>query len=214
MKQFIKSIFAVLLLTVGCREASDDSASIQTLDVNVGHEIPLETAERWMALYKTKSTTGREGSYSVTALQLENLLQPVTDKIGVAFHHATDENGVYHILLIPVSAQTSLWNSPIVIDANTNTAIDNNTAEAWAKRYKDAHAGEVWYHFFGVNMFNEITSRSDFNYFDIAPALNDNNEPQLLLLVWNNKGNSTGGRSKDGGPVTYDDSNRCPPCLN
>jgi hypothetical protein len=213
MKLISSSLLIIfIIVTVGCREASDDSARGQNLNATVGHEIPLETAERWIA--KTKSSSSREGTtYNITAPQLENLLQAVPSKIGIAFHHATDDNGVYHILLIPVAEQTDFWNSPTIVDANTNSTVDNETAKAWAKRYKEANPGKVWYHFFGVNMFNEITSNLNFNYFNLAPALNDSDVPQLVLLVWNNKQNSTGGRSKDEGPVAYDDSNRCPPCL-
>jgi hypothetical protein len=216
MKSILQFACCGLLLMLGCRDAENNNAtSTQTstnkLNASVGQEIPLETAQRWIASYDKEKNSGREGgSYSLTASKVNLMLQALPDRIGVILHHATDDAGNYHILVTAVEAGTSLWDSPVVVDANTNTVIEKATAKAWAKKYRDTHLGETWYHFFGNTVLNQITTMPNFNYMDIVPALNDVNDPQLLLFAWNNS--SEGGRVANGLVATvYDFSTNCPP---
>jgi hypothetical protein len=213
MKKNFAFIFAALL-AISCREANENSIAAEKLDANVGHQILLETAERWIGFYNSKNVNGREGStYKVSDDQLKKVLQGSTNFLGVIFHHAIDDAGASHILVTSIGEEATLWNSSVIVDANSNSMIETAAAKRWAKKYEAAHPGEVWYHFFGAKMFNEITSNANFNYFDIAAALNDDNQPQLVLLVWNNKSGGTGGRVMDGGVVVaYDFSSPCPPC--
>jgi hypothetical protein len=213
----MKTIFAfifVILLAISCHEANESSMAASKLNANVGHQILPETAERWIGFYNSKNVNGREGiTYKISGEQLGKILLGSTNNLGVIFHHAIDDAGVSHILVTSIGEDVALWNSSVVVDANSNSLIENEVSKRWAKKYEDAHPGEVWYHFFGANMFKEITSNANFNYFDIAGAFNDDNQPQLILLVWNNKTDAAGGRTKDEGPIPYDASHPCPPCA-
>jgi hypothetical protein len=177
-----------------------------------------------MEYYRNKNNEeGRLGlglglfSYTVSATQVEALVQSVSGLTGVAFHYATDENGNQHILLIPVDTSLSLWSSipgRIFIDANTGDAISQSVAQTWAQNYKDAHPFSIWFHFFGKDIFDEILVIPYFDTLDIEPAINILNlTPQLLLVVWNNDILPLGnGRTMDEGGKIFDASNPCPPC--
>jgi hypothetical protein len=212
----MKAYFGFILIVsifISCQDNRVNSLS-NSVDKNVGREIPVDVATRWKEFYRQRNSTGRESSvvYSVTSSSLKTALMP-ENKIGVAFHHSIDDSNVHHILLITVvKAAAGLWDSPFIIDANTNTLIDNGTAKAWAERYQNSNPGQIWYHFFGLNIFNEIISNEYFNYFNIEPALNDNGDPQLLLWVWNNKSAAGGRVNGYESPVVYDFSSPCPPC--
>ena len=62
-------------------------------------------------------------------------------------------------------------------------------------------------------VIDEITSTPGFGYLDVQPAVNDDGEPQLLLMAWN-EDEGVQSRSRDGEPVPYDASSPCPPCAS
>jgi cytoskeletal protein RodZ len=216
MKTIFKAACLGLLFAVSCQERNETTTEqqVNTLDANVGHEVPLADAKEWISQYKKKHAGAREASYSIRAAQLRSTLQSVPNPIGVTFHYAIDNNGTNHVIAVALDAHASLWApSSVAIDANTNTVIAIDQAKAWARRHKQANPNGVWSHSFGMNMIDEITANPAFTYFDIEPAINAIG-PQLVLLVWNT-GNS-GGRTTDGGitPRTYDESRMCPPhCI-
>lgn len=230
MKNFV--VFTALYLTLSLLSCEDSSNELKNppsdnlVYKNVGQEIPFETGMRWIEIYKqNNSKEGRViGSNSLLGLglpnsltddNLEDLMECIPDIVGFAFHYATDGFGVTHILVIPIDESLSVWeNEPgrIIIDARTNTTISQATAQTWAQTYKTAHPTDVWFHYFGINIFNEISGLFLFNEIEIQPALNELLAPQMLLLVWVNPLGLLGGRTKDASCHVYDASNPCPPC--
>lgn len=213
--------FALSLLA--CQETKEDlknPVSEKEIYKTIGEEIPFETGMKWIEFYQEKnSNQGREKilfDYMVSNVQMDTLLHSVTDLVGVAFHYAIDSLGVKHILLIPVDDSLSLWSSRpgrVFVDANTGTEISQDVAYAWAQNYKDANPTRIWFHFFGKNIFDEMTALPYFNSIDIEPAINILNlKPQLLLIIWNDA-LITNGRTTDDPATVYDASNACPPCA-
>jgi hypothetical protein len=222
MKNLILSaafFFGVSLL--GCQDSKEETSAVADISAikKVGTEIPLETAERWIAAYKekTENTQGRGllSQYALSSAQLQSAMQSVPTFVGAAFHHGIDDNGIHHFIFIPIDATLRLWSdytSQMYIDANTGNAISRETAKAWAGRYGQQNSGGIQFHFFGSEVFDEIEQISYFDEIDIEPALNDINlTPQLLLIVTNNLLLNIGGRTQTGTTV-YDASSPCPPC--
>lgn len=222
-------VCAVLLSVAlsGCQDSKDVAQPLSEKDFykTIGEEIPVETAIKWMELYrKERSLQGRlEGSpfYSVSADHLKAALTSADDLVGVAFHHAIDDNGERHILVIPVDATLALWSSDasrILLDANTNTQISPDVASAWASNYKDAYPAEKWFHFFGKQVFDQMSALPHFSSVELEPAISELDfTPQLLLIVPNNEVESdSSGRTSTLSllyAVVYDASNSCPPCA-
>ncbi len=206
-----------------CQEAKEDLKSPvveKEFYKTVGEEIPFETGMEWIAYYKEKNPgQGRTellSDYSVSSEQLTAALASVPDLVGVAFHHAIDDNGSSHIIVIPVDGSLLLWSTipgRTYIDANTGTAISPSVASAWAQNYKTANPSSIWFHFFGKNIFDDMAALPFFNNVIIAPAINILNlKPQLLLVVYNDILNPLG-RTQDEPGIAYDASNPCPPCA-
>lgn len=206
----------------GCQDLREDARNTP-LDLsfykNVGKEIPFELGMRWRAAYERKYALARTQTtgFSIPALQLTTLLQSTPNLTGVAFHYGTDLLGGTHVIAIPVDESLSLWSvipGRVYTDANSGLSISQSTAQAWAQRYKNAHPSSIWFHYFGKTIFDEITSLSFLQALDVAPAYNDTEQTdELLLIVLDNSLTGILGRSKDGetGRV-YDASNACPPC--
>lgn len=206
---------ALVALLVSCR----DSQEIQhqtTFDPAVGERIPLETATRWTGiLSKQRASVGRTETapdYVISAESLDQLFDEPTATKGLAFHYATDENGQLHILTFPVSETEINWNSSTVVDALGDILIDPTAAHDLTATFENTHPGEIWYHYFGKDIFDEIRAMSGFSRLEIKQALNDEGKPQLLLYVWGDNASATSGRSSESFPMVYDASNPCPPC--
>jgi hypothetical protein len=232
MKNFV--VFTTLYITLSllsCEDSTNELKSPPTDNLvykNVGQQIPFETGIRWMEIYKQQEgknsrAVGSPNSLlglglslpnSLTDDNLEDLMECIPDIVGFAFHYATDGLGVTHVLVIPIDESLSVWEEEpgrIIIDARTNAPISQATAQMWAETYKAAHPTGIWFHYFGINIFNEISGIPFFSDMDIQPALNDLLAPQMLLLVWINP-LSILGRKKDASHMIYDASNPCPPC--
>lgn len=214
---FVALYFALSLLA--CQDTKYPEKSFNTdyeFYKTIGEQIPFETGMRWIDTYKSRNNAARIASfqYKITASQLQSILQQSPELTGIAFHYAQDEEGNTHILVIPVDGSLKLWSlSPenAIIDTNTESVIDQTTARAWAQNYKNSHPFDIWFHFFGRNIFDEIATISYFSKLDIQPGINDSNLPQLLLIVWNLEVSASGRKTDDAG-VVYDASNPCPPC--
>lgn len=216
---FIALYFAFSLLA--CQDSKEDFKAVtedHLIHKSVGRQIPFETGMRWIETYNKKN--GIESrlinlGYYISAENLEALLGSVEDITGVAFHYGLDSWGVRHIMVIPIDASLSVWTSipgRVIVDANTNDVLSQSTAEQWAANYRSAHANEVWFHYFGKNIFDEIVMIPNFSEMDIQPALSDLDlSPQMLLIIWNLPGLFGRTMGGDGGTV-YDASNPCPPC--
>lgn len=196
---------------------------------SIGKQIPNETGVRWIQAYRgSEEKAGRVNmleNYTVSASNLQTLLSSTEGLTGVAFHHALDANGEHHFIIIPVDESLSLWNGDKqYLDANTDTFISAATAQTWTANYEVVNPGQIWFHFFGANIFDDMSAIPYFETLHIEPALNDLNlTPQLLLIVLNEEGlldgllggllgGRTSGGDGDGGTV-YDASSPCPPCA-
>jgi hypothetical protein len=218
MKSASAFIFAFFLLSLwGCQDSRSDLTKSEDnlLFKEVGEEISMEAAKRWMELYKKQNPSGRLlGSFTVDAANLESTLESATDVIGLAFHYGIDDDGVTHLIVIPIGSSRTLWSigdQRTFIDANNNSIIDQNEAREWASRFEVQNPSAIWFHFFGRAIFDEIKTVEYFSSLDIQPAIHDVElTPELLLIVWNEQ-LVTNGRSMDEGR-SFDASNPCPPC--
>jgi len=222
----VTAMYFVLTL-LSCQETKEDLKSQLSERIHyksIGMEIPFETGMEWIEYYKAESRKdnsdqGRLGlftPYSIPDSQIQSAMESVGDLTGIAFHYGLDDLGRQHILAIPVDETLSLW-SPIpgriFIDANTGEEISQGEAYQWAQRYKSAHPNDIWFHFFGQNIFEEICALPFFNSIEIEPAINILDlTPQLLLIIWNDDLLSLG-RTHHPPALVYDASNACPPCA-
>jgi len=213
----MKKTFTVVLLVfilMGCSDSrvNTSKSTEHKFSTSVGEQISLAVAERWQELYQQGNSDAKSEdiTYSITPGHLTAIAKYAT-QAGIAFHHAIDEVGTHHILILPVKDGSLLLDVPVLIDANTDSVIPPATAKSWISNYDRAHPEQGWYHFFGYDIFDEII-QSSFSSIDIEPATNDEGKPQLLLVVWpQTTGN---GRTQGSSPLVYDASNLCPPCSN
>ena len=208
---------------LGCQDTQDVPAPVSEKDHYklIGEEIPFETAMAWLDFHeKSRVAQGRTEEatdFSVSKEKMQVVIGSTADLTGVAFHYGIDSLGVKHIFLIPVDASLSVWSTSagrIIIDANTGNEIDESTASAWADNYKAAHPDELWFHFFGKNIFDDMLALPAFANMDIEPATNDVElTPELLLIIWEDEALASGGRTELLFATVYNASNACPPCA-
>jgi hypothetical protein len=223
MQRYFIAIAFLSLAFFACQDTRYDVKAISPEVAHyrtIGEQIPLETGKRWIEFYNTRNATqGRLlSSYSIPATQINSMLQSVVGLTGVAFQYGTDTLGQKHIIAIPVDASLSLWSSipgRIFIDANSGNVISQSQAQAWAQTYENLHPNDIWFHFFGKEVFDEIVALPYFDSIDIEPALNDVAlTSELLLLIWNDDLNTSGRiNSEEEEGRCYDASNPCPPCA-
>lgn len=221
MKGSVCMILCVALYLSACQETKDDARDPSQKEFyrTIGEAIPFETGMEWIDNYKKgASKEGRTevlSAYSVSATVMRALLASVSAPVGVAFHYGTDGWGITHILVIPVDESMSLWSSipgRMFVDANSGTEISETVASAWSSAYKKAHSNDIWFHFFGKDIFDDMTALPYFNGVDIERGINTVDlTPELLLVVWDDV-LSTGRTNSTLGTV-YDASNACPPCA-
>jgi hypothetical protein len=221
MKAFVTlaSLFiaAVILSCQDSKEIAPDANQNIGFYKNIGAQISVETANRWIDAYQKLNNDGRIDlfPYTISKDLIESALESVTDPVGVAFHHGIDDEGEHHFIAIPVDGALSVWSDTpgkIYVDANNDEVISWEVARSWASAYEEQNPNQVWFHFFGVNIFNEMSTLSYFRKVDVVPALNDLDlTPQVLLIV-RNINSLSNGRGLDGGSTVYDMSSPCPPC--
>lgn len=217
----VLTILCLGFCLVSCQESKEDAKtpSVKDFYKTIGEEIPFETGMEWIDNYQKKVSGGRTeilSSYYVSASEMRAVLGCTDDLVGVAFHWGTDALGITHIILIPVDGSMSVW-APVpgrvFVDANTNTEISQSVASTWATAYKNAHPNDVWFHFFGKYIFDDMTALPYFNSVDIEPGINTLDlTPQMLLVVWDESLNLLG-RTNSQSATVYDASNACPPCA-
>ncbi|HEX8040504.1 MAG TPA: hypothetical protein VF490_15200 [Chryseosolibacter sp.] len=217
----VLTILCLGFCLVSCQESREDAKtpSVKDFYKTIGEEIPFETGMEWIDNYQKKMSTGRTEilyNYYVSASEMRAVLGCTSDLVGVAFHWGTDALGMTHIILIPVDGSMSLWtpvSGRVFVDANTNTEISQQVASTWAAAYKNAHPNDVWFHFFGKYIFDDMTALPYFNSVDIEPGINSVDlTPQMLLVVWDESLNLLG-RTNSQSATVYDASNACPPCA-
>src|SRR5688572_10121147 len=158
------------LSLLACQDTKEDIKPNNESLKAVGEQIPFETGMQWIDFYKEKNhdEQGRLGlsSYSVSDVQVQAMLQSVTDIVGVSFHYGIDHLGTKHIIVIPVDQSLKLWSAipgRVYVDANSGEQISQDIASAWAARYRNQHPNSVWFHFFGQQIFDEIQAIPYFN---------------------------------------------------
>lgn len=211
MKKFFV-VTALTLAMLSCQESKEASQKLpKRYDRSVGEQIPLEVARRWANNFSQAHSSGRqESSFSVDAQILSSLLGSIEEKLGVILHHGVDETNTNHLLVFTMGADGELFKGDI-LDASTGSFINENTARKWAATYVSLHPGTPWYHFFGSDIFSEIQSNKAFEYLDIVRGLNERDEEQVLLFVYNTRGIESG-RIEGNSVQVYDVSQSCPPC--
>jgi hypothetical protein len=185
---------------------------------NVGMQIPTETGYRWMDFYRSKQNlSGREkpSGYALSKDHLAQLSNSVNDLVAVAFHHALDDAGEHHFLVIPLDETLKLWsNEKTIFDANDNSVIPADVAYQWTLNYQNAHPDEIWFHVFGEHVFDEMSAIPFFEYMQIEPAINDANLlPQVLLIVNDLSLDASSGGRGQAEAFVFDGSVLCP-CSN
>jgi|GEM_PF-2769454 len=211
----------IVLSFFACQDTGEDAGNTPydlAFYKSIGKEIPFDLGMRWLQAYEDRNADGRVQTavFAIPELQLNTLLQSTPNLTGVAFHYGIDMLGITHIIAIPVDESLSIWSTipgRVFIDTNTGLAISQSTANAWAQSYKAAYPSDIWFHYFGKNIFDEITSLSFLQSLDVSPAYNDTEQtPELLLIVWDNSVTGVLGRKKNANASVYDASNACPPC--
>lgn len=221
MKCFNGTIALCIAMLLGaCNEAKEDVGQpLSEKDIyrTIGEEIPLETGMQWMNFHKNRSSASRlvVDGCSVSASTMNTMLTSTKNLVGVAFHYAVDESGTAHIVLVPVDESMDVWSSApgrMLIDGNTGLEISLQQAKAWAERYKASYPSDIWYHFFGKDIFDQMQALPYFEAVDIEPATDPEDlSAEMLLIVWNGDVSSSGRTQAESGTV-YDASNACPPC--
>lgn len=207
------------LAFLACQDAKVDVQHIEkdlTYYKSVGEEIPFQTGLDWINFYR-QSNSGRTdllNDLSIADGQLNTMLGSVDNLAGVAFHYGYDADGSKTVIAIPINEALSLWSDipgRVYLDASTGAEISRADAQAAAQRYRDAHPNRIWFHFFGADVFSEISGLPFFNSIEVEQAVNILDlTPQLLLVVWNESLPS--GRTTGELGTIYDASNPCPPC--
>jgi len=216
-------IFTVCIAIVltACQETKEDinnPLSEKDIAKTVGEQIPFETGMYWISFRQKSLGSARTDSlaaFNIPAANMKAMLSSVNNVVGVAFHHAIDDFGTGHILAIPVGENLELWSltpGRIFMDANTGAEIPQELAKVWADNFKNTHPSDIWFHFFGKDIFDQMQALPYFNSVDIEQATRPEDlSPQLLLVIWDDR-YSTSGRRKDDPGTVYDASNPCPPC--
>jgi hypothetical protein len=220
IKVFTALFTAIWLL--GCQDGKDDfKETITDLAYyrNIGAQIPTEVGFEWVDAYRSRNGLSARlvsSGYSVGKAELQAMLSSVSGLTGVTFHHGLDDAGLHHFILIPLDETLSLWTSAsdrILLDANTNSQISAEVAQAWAMNYQQQNPGGVLFHFFGKNIFDEILDISYLQKLEIEPGLNVLNlTPELLLIVNNLDSLLSLGRTSSDDTMVFDASSPCPPC--
>lgn len=219
----LTSAFLLALALLGCQDTKDIPSPLSEKDHYklIGEEIPFETAMAWLDFHKKSNAaqgrTEEAADFSVSVEKMQALLSSTDDLTGVAFHYGIDTLGNTHIFLIPVNGSLSVWETVpgrIIIDSNTGNEIDQNLASAWADNFRAAHPDELWFHFFGKNIFDDMLALPSFKSMDIQRATHDVElTPELLLIIWEDEPVASGGRTELLFATVYDASNACPPCA-
>lgn len=199
---------------VSCQDSDEKNVISEKLDASVGEKIPYATAVRWLGNLEKQNTEGRAnvGAQSVSKQNLDKLLMSQPDLIGLAFHYGIDDAGLQHVLVIPVGQSKKLWTGEtqaLILDAKSDQIISEETGSIWAERFQQQNKDDIWFHFFGKNIFNQV---GKYETFSLKQASNDDGVLQLLLFAYQ-KESANGRTADDDTPIVIDMSNPCPPCT-
>lgn len=227
MKKLIVLVTALVILSfLSCQDGKDEMKKNITdfsYHMNIGGQIPTETGLRWIDAYRTKTGGASRvtpSGFSIDKSELETVLASVESLIGVTLHHATDDNGAHHILIIPIDVALSAWSpssaNRIIFDSNNNVQITSEEALKWTSNYKLENPDGVWSHFFGRKIFDEMMKVSYFETLEIEPSIKtEDSSPQLLLIINSEDEIQNGRTTSESETMIYDKSAPCPSgCLD
>lgn len=204
-------IFCLLILVLSscdhAIEKKENDSAENIFTKSVGGPISSEVAARWVE--RKIRASGRQESFSVTADNLNVLLERVDNKLGVILHHAQNPDGEHHIFIAPVKSDLQSWSNGEVLDATSNEFVDASLASGWAFAHKALNPQGPWSHFYGIDLFDEITSTIGFSRMDIMPGEDDGGQSPILLYVWT-ESSIANGKIKSEASV-YDRGAVCPP---
>jgi hypothetical protein len=145
-----------------------------TFNVTVGAPIEDTTGERWIKNY-SEDYPSQAKTYTIKAGALHKIL---SDKkcVGISLAYAQDLQKRLHVLPVGVNEEGRIISSKAVYTQNGD--ISWKTSKSWIANY----TGKVQSHFFGQNTFQRLWSKGDADVI-VTFALDDNNNPQLLLDV-------------------------------
>jgi hypothetical protein len=224
MKNIIYGLsLSVLVFLIACSDSSvnvksENQSSKKAFDRTVGAVIDREVGLKWITRFTTMKISAKdEASYFfVTQSNLQKLLGSSNNVEGLTFHHAIDDSGNYHIIVIPVDSGLRIWTSSlsnrIFIDANSNSIIDLEDARKWIERYQQENplnAFSKYFHFWGTDIFLEIIKSKDF---EVKRAVDDDGKSTMVLLTYPGDNNARA-RSLSSAVTIYDMNRGCPPCA-
>jgi hypothetical protein len=181
------------------RKGSSENTS--TFNVSVGAPIESTTGERWISNY-TKDTSRSVKTYTIKAEALNKIL---CDKkcVGISLSYAQDHQKRLHVLPMGVDGEGRIISATAVYTQNGD--ISWKAAKSWIANY----TGPVQSHFFGQNTFQRLWVNGNADVV-ITFALDDNNNPQLLLAV----ATPTGASGKVSAQSKFEDASAaCPPAC-
>jgi hypothetical protein len=196
-------LFALVAFVLACQDSKD--RAIQNLplgyDKSVGEQISIDVANKWVRNIRGSLSAARgQSQYSVSEHTLAQLLDN-NEGPGVVFHNATDDTATHHILMSTLNSNGALFTG-YIFDLSSGATLNSATAQIWTKNYADAYPAIPLYHFFANDIFSTVQSNEAIEYVDIVRALNDENEEQILLFVYNSKVIS-GGRTQGENVTVY-----------
>lgn len=150
------------------------SSGSSPFNVTVGAPIEYATGERWIDNY-TKNYTSQSKTYSIKADALTKILSN-KKCVGISLAYAQDYQKKLHVLPMGVDGNGEIISCKSVYTESGD--ISWKTAKCWIGNY----TGPVQSHFFGQNTFQRLWVNGDANV-TITFALDDNNNPQLLLAI-------------------------------
>jgi hypothetical protein len=208
----IRPIFVLSFsVLVACQDV-EGTTEPHVFHEGIGERIPDDVAQRWLAQHRSSPSRDLEDvvAQRVSARQLASLASAMPEHVGMALHHAVDDEGARHVLLTAVGEDVDAWESPVVIDASIDAIVDVETARAWVARHAEGSPDHVRYHFYGREMFDEIMAGPSFVQLDVTPALDDESRAQLVLMARGGDGDASA-RPRSGDPTPYDNGLLCPP---
>jgi hypothetical protein len=207
----ISASLMIVIMINSCSEQGMESSDTQTNSVittdesnitndfrtanyftkTTGAPIDREKANQWIRNYALVNGQGFE--YQVKAEALKEILSR-TNCNGISFRYGLNADNQLHI--IPVGVD----NTGTEMKSDRVTIAEGHISWELSKEFTNRYWGTVRAHYFGANTFERLFKSGDCKIVKITAALNDYNQPQLLL---------TNANGEDSSPE--DESRPCPP---
>jgi len=215
-KHFYRTSFAILILAVIFDSCTDQrlttppapgaspkvdvatSGSISSTQTSfnkaVGAPINSQTGLRWIKNFASTKSSFIDAEYFVYGSTLQKIVAD-NNCVGISLYYAIDGSGKLHIIPVGIDG-----NGNIIVSQTVNVEnMDISWQTAW--QWINSYSGKVISHFFGAQTFTRLLIDQKLQTVRISLAMDDSNNPQLLLSNASNPN-----------PSYYDDESRpCPP---